>query len=442
VRFADTISQAARALRHRNFRLFTAGQSISLLGTWMQQVAVGWLVYRLTGSPLLLGLVGFVSQAPAFLLAPIAGAIVDRHDKHRIVIVTQIVMMVQALALATLILTGVVEIWQIIALMAVLGCASGFDIPARQAFLLEMVGVREDLPNAIALNSSMFNAARLIGPAVAGFVISAVGEGICILINGVSYIAVLAALYAMRLTPPASPAASGAVLARIVEGFDYAFRSVPIRSILVLVAIVSLVAVPFTVLLPIVATDVLRGDARTLGFLMSATGLGALAGALFLASRSTVRGLGRVIVFAAFLFGTALIAVAFSRTTWISMLCLAAAGFGMMAQMASSNTVLQTIVDDDKRGRVMSIYSMAFVGTAPLGALLAGALADRLGAPAALGAGGVLCVLAAAGFGSRLPVLREAVRPIYARLGILPEVARGIQAATHQTTSQTDDPRR
>ena len=201
VRFADTISQAARALRHRNFRLFTAGQSISLLGTWMQQVAVGWLVYRLTGSPLLLGLVGFVSQAPAFLLAPIAGAIVDRHDKHRIVIVTQIVMMVQALALATLILTGVVEIWQIIALMAVLGCASGFDIPARQAFLLEMVGVREDLPNAIALNSSMFNAARLIGPAVAGFVISAVGEGICILINGLSYVAVLAALFAMRLRP-------------------------------------------------------------------------------------------------------------------------------------------------------------------------------------------------------------------------------------------------
>jgi MFS family permease len=347
-------------------------------------------------------------------------------------------MMVQAFTLAALVLTGTVAVWHIIALMAVLGCLSGFDIPARQAFLLEMVGSRDDLPNAIALNSSVFNAARLVGPAIAGFVVASVGEGVCILLNAVSYAAVLTALSAMRIGRRSVPTATGGVFARIREGFDYAFGFAPIRAILLMVATTSVVAVPFTVLLPVIATDVLDGGARTLGFLMSATGLGALAGALYLASRHSVRGLGRVIVGAAALFGIGLIGTALSRTTALSVTFLAVAGFGMMAQMASSNTVLQTIVDDDKRGRVMSLYSMAYIGMAPLGSRLAGALASRIGAPLTIAAGGALGIGTAVVFRTRLPALREEVQPIYARLGILPEVARGIQAVTHQTTPREE----
>lgn len=429
---------ALRALRHRNFRLFTAGQTISVIGTWMQQVAVSWLVYRLTGSAFYLGLVGFLSQAPAFVLAPFAGALADRVNKHRLVIVTQAGAMVQAALLALLVMSGTVEIWHILALMTLLGAIIGFDTPSRQAFLLEMVGDRADLPNAIALNSSMFNLARLIGPAIAGVAIAAIGEGWVIAVNAVSYIAVLASLLLMRL--PAHPRAHRhpGMLRHIREGFRYAFGFPPIRSILLMVATVSVVAVPFTVLLPVVATEVLGGGAETLGFLMAATGLGALSGALALAMRSTVTGLGRVIVNAAAIFGIGLIGVALSRSLPLTLGLLMLAGFGMMTQMASSNTVLQTLVDDDKRGRVMSLYSMAFLGTAPLGSLLAGAAASRVGAPLTIGIGGAGCIVAAGVFGSRLPVLREYVHPIYRRLGILPEVARGLQAATHSTTPETD----
>lgn len=436
---ASPLSHSLRALRHRNFRLFTVGQSLSLIGTWMQQVAVSWLVYRLTGSALLLGLVAFVAQGPGFLLAPFAGELADRYNRRNIVIVTQAVMMVQALVLAALVLTGHVSIPWIIALMAVLGAATGFDIPARQSFLIEMVGDRADLPNAIALNSSIFNAARLIGPAVAGFAVAAVGEGWVILINGVSYVFVLAGLAAMDLPPQTRARHRGAVMRRLREGFDYAWGFPPIRSILAMVAVVSLMAVPFSVLLPVVATDVLGGGPRTLGLLMSATGLGALSGALYLAARRTVLGLGRVIVASATLFGIALVLFALSRSLILALPLLGLAGFGMMCQMASSNTVLQTLVDDDKRGRVMSFYTMAFTGTAPLGSLLLGALAAQVGAPAALVAGGLAAIAAALFFGRRLPALREMVRPIYTRLGILPELARGIQAATHQVTPGTDD---
>lgn len=434
-----TIRLALRALRHRNFRLFTAGQTISLIGTWMQQVAVGWLVYRLTDSAFYLGLVGFLSQAPAFVLAPFAGALADRINKHRLVITTQAAGMLQATILAVLVVSGDVQIWHILLLMTWLGAVAGFDTPARQSFLLDMVGDRADLPNAIALNSSMFNAARLVGPAIAGLAIAVVGEGWVIVFNAVSYIAVLASLLMMRL--PRRPHAHGRprMLSHIHEGFRYAFGFAPIRSILLMVATVSIVAVPFTVLLPVVATDVLGGDARTLGFLMSATGLGALSGALYLASRASVRGLGRVIVMAASIFGVGLIGVALSRSLVLSLALLMLAGFGMMTQMASSNTVLQTLVDDDKRGRVMSLYSMAFLGAAPVGSLLAGSIAARFGAPVAIGAGGVGCLIAAWVFGAHLPALREIVRPIYVRLGILPEVARGIQAVTHSTTPDTDE---
>jgi MFS family permease len=430
---------ALRALRHRNFRLFTMGQSLSLIGTWMQQVAIGWLVYRLTGSAFLLGLVGFVAQGPGFVLAPFAGELADRYSRHRIVIITQMVMMAQALVLGTLVLTDHVTVGWILVLMGVLGAATGFDIPARQSFLIEMVGDREDLPNAIALNSSIFNAARLVGPAAAGFAIAAVGEGWVILLNGMSYIFVLAGLFSMRLKPRPRHRGRGAVLRRVQEGFRYAYGFQPIRAILGLVAFVSLVAVPFSILLPVVATDVLGGGPQTLGILMAAMGFGALSGALFLASRRTVVGLGRLIVISATLFGTSLVLFSFARTLAVALPLLVLAGFGMMTQMASSNTVLQTLVDDDKRGRVMSLYTMAFTGTAPLGSLLIGWIAARVGAPAAIGIGGGLSLCASLFFGSRLPILRGIVRPIYARMGILPEVARGIQAATHQATPESDD---
>lgn len=433
------MTHAFRALRHRNFRLFTLGQTTSLIGAWMQQLAVGWLVYRLTDSAFLLGVTAFVSQGPIFFLAPFAGVLADRFDKRRIVIATQTLMMMQAATLAALVLTNHVNVGLIIGLMAVLGAATGFDIPARQAFLIEMVGDKDDLPNAIALNSSMFNASRLIGPAIAGILIVTVGEGLCILINAVSYVAVLAALLAMRLPDRPPNTARLEVLRNVAEGVRYAWNSRPMRTILTLVAFTSFVAVPFTVLLPVVASDVLRGGADTLGFLTAAVGLGALSGALYLASRRSVRGLGKVITAAAVTFGAALIAIAISRSLWITLPLLTLAGFGMMVQMASANTVLQTLVADDKRGRIMSLYSMAFTGISPIGSLAGGAVTSALGAPATFALGGAGCLIAAALFGARVPALRDVVRPLYRRLGILPEVARGIQAVTHDTTPPSLD---
>jgi MFS family permease len=430
------LSDALRSLRYRNFRLFTIGQSISLIGTWMQQVAVSWLVYRLTDSAMLLGLVAFAAQGPTFFLAPLAGAIADRSNRLRLLIVTQALMMAQALILAVLVLSGTVTIWHIVLLSALLGCLSGFDIPIRQSLLVELVEGREDLSNAIALNSSMFNGARLIGPVLAGLAINLVGEGICILLNGLSYIAVLGALLAMRLLPRDLPVHREPMLHQIRTGFRYAFGFAPIRAVLLLVAMVSLVAVPFSALLPIFAGGVLHGDARTLGLLVSATGAGALTGALYLASRTTVRGLSRVITFAALLFGTSLLVFALSRAVWLSALALLLAGLGMMLQMAASNTFLQTIVDDDKRGRILSLYTMAYIGTAPLGSLLLGAVAQWLGAAIAVGAGAVICLLSAAAFRRQLPDFRAQVRPIYRRMGIIPEVATGIQAATQTRTSE------
>jgi len=432
------IATTLRALKHRNFRLYILGLSISMIGTWMQQVAIGWLVYKMTSSPVLLGLVAFVAQGPSFLLAPFAGELADRFDKLRIIIAAQLVMMIQAIVLGGLVLTGHVTIGWILVLSAVLGVASGFDIPARQSFLIVLVGDREDLPNAIALNSSIFNAARLVGPAIAGFAIAAIGEGPVIMLNGISYVFVLAALFALRIDPVPRPA-QGAVLSRMREGFRYAWENRAIRSVLGLVAIISLLGVPFSVLLPMFANDVLHGGPRTLGVLMAATGFGALSGALFLASRSSVAGLGRVMVVCATLFGASLIGFAFATSLALALPLLTLAGFGMMAQMASSNTVLQTIVDDDKRGRVMAFYSMAFIGTAPIGSLFLGAVAGRYGPSAALTLGGASCIVGAVVFGRSLPMVREVVHPIYQRLGILPEVARGIQAATQQATPSAED---
>jgi len=436
---AERVSPGVRALRHRNFRLFLGGQVISLAGTWMQQVALSWLVYRLTRSPFLLGLVGFAGQLPSLLLAPLAGVWADRADRRRIVIATQALAMLQALVLAALVLTDRITILHVLVLSVFLGLVNGVDVPTRQAFLVEMVRGREDVAGAIALNSSVFNAARLVGPAIAGFMIGLVGEGTVFLLNGVSYVAVIAALLAMEIEPrsaargPAQP-----VWRELKEGVRYALGFAPIRSLLLLIGLVSLVGVPFTVLMPVFATDVLHGGAHTLGLLMSALGTGALGGALFLAARPSVRGLGRIILTAVILFGLSLAGFGLSRHEALSMALLVVSGFGMMVHMASSNTILQTIVDEDKRGRVMSFYAMAFMGTVPLGSLLSGGLAARIGAPATVVLGGTVCLLGAAAFARALPRLRAEIRPIYARLGVIPEVAAGLQSAAELTTPPRD----
>lgn len=425
---------ALRALGYRNYRLFFGGQSISLIGTWMTRIATSWLVYRLTGSAFLLGIVGFAGQIPTFILGPLAGVWVDRWNRHTTLVVTQVLSMLQSFALAGLALAGIITIDQIIWLSLAQGIINAFDMPARQAFVIQMVENREDLGNAIALNSSMVNAARLIGPSVAGLIIAAVGEGYCFLIDGISYIAVIVSLLAMSITEPQLPPKRKAVWHELKEGWNYAMGSVPIRSILFLLALVSLVGMPYTVLMPIFAGGVLHGGAHTLGFLMGASGVGALFGAMSLAARRTVLGLGRVVPFAAAAFGAGLIGFSLSRYLWLSLLLMLITGGAMMEQMAASNTILQTIVDDDKRGRVMSFYSMAFMGMAPFGSLLAGALANRIGAPATLLLGGALCIAGAAWFATRLPQIRKLVRPIYQQLGIIPELATGIQTASALTT--------
>ncbi|MFL6229144.1 MAG: MFS transporter [Pyrinomonadaceae bacterium] len=420
-----------RALGHRNYKLFFSGQSVSLIGTWMTRIATSWLVYRLSGSALLLGVVGFAGQIPSFVLAPFAGVLVDRWNRHRLLVVTQVLALLQSLALAVLTLTGLINIRHVILLSIFQGFVNAFDMPARQAFVVEMVEKREDLPNAIALNSSMVNAARLVGPSLGGVIIAAVGEGWCFMIDAVSYLAVIASLLAMTITPRLTRRTNDAnVWQQLTEGWRYAVNFAPIRDLLLLLALVSLVGMPYTVLMPVFANEVLHGGPNMLGLLMAASGVGALVGALFLAARKSVLGLGKYIPLMAGAFGVGLMAFSFSRLVWVSLLLMVVTGLGFMVQMAASNTVLQTIVDEDKRGRVMSFYTMAFMGTAPFGSLLAGAVADRIGAPHTLLFGGLGCVLGALWFARSLPALRREVRPIYARIGILPEVAAGI----HQTT--------
>jgi MFS family permease len=395
----------------------------------MTRVATGWLVYRLTHNAYLLGVVSFAGQIPVLVLGPFAGVWVDRLDRHRVLVVTQVLSMVQSFWLALLALRGTITVNDVIWLNLFQGAINAFDTPARQAFVIEMVEAREDLVNAIALNSSLVNGARLIGPSIAGIVIAAVGEGYCFLIDGISYMAVVASLLAMHVTHKALPERRG-VLAELHEGWRYVVEFQPIRAILLLLSLISLVGMPYTVLMPIFAGSILHGGPHTLGFLMAASGVGALIGAATLAARKSVVGLGRLIPITAAVFGTGLIAFATSRWLWLSLALLVVTGFGMMQEMASSNTILQTIVSDEKRGRVMSFYSMAFQGVAPFGSLLAGAVAGKIGAPRTLDIGGVLCVAGAAWFALQLPSLRANVRPIYRQLGIIPEVATGIQAAS------------
>ncbi|MFA5363393.1 MAG: MFS transporter [Candidatus Omnitrophota bacterium] len=387
-----------RALQHRNYRLFFAGQSISLIGTWMQSIAMSWLVYRLTNSAFLLGIVGFLGQLPAFLLMPFAGVFADRYNRHRILLVTQSLAMLQALVLTALVFTNTIVVWQIIVLSVCQGLINAFDMPVRQAFTVEMIGKRGDLGNAIALNSSMVNVARLIGPSIAGILIAVAGEGVCFLINALSYCAVIASLLAMKITPRVLNPSHNHVLYDIREGFRYVFNSGSIKTILILLSLISLMGVPYQVLMPVFARDIFHGGPKTLGFLMAMAGFGALIGALYLAGKKHAAGLERLIPAAAVLFGFGIMVFSFSRVFWFSLLAIFVSGFAMMVQMAASNTVLQTIVEEDKRGRLMSFYTMSFMGMVPFGSLLAGSAASTLGAPNTLFLGGVICIIGAVVF--------------------------------------------
>ena len=410
-----------RALRHRNYRLFFLGQGLSLIGTWMQGVAIGWLVYRLTGSQMLLGVVGFAGSIPTFLLAPLAGVLADRMPRRRLLLVTQTLAMVQAFVLAGLTLGGVIQTWSIVVLSALLGIVNAFDFPIRHSFVVEMIEDREDLSNAIAMNSFLVNGARLVGPSIAGVIIAAVGEGVCFLINAATFLAVIAALWAMRIRPAPVPATHPHPLHHLREGWSYAMGFAPIRTILALLATVSLLGVSSQVLMPVFARDVLHGGPRMLGLLTAAVAVGAMGGGMYLAQRGSVRGLGRILAGASALFGAGLIGFGLSGYFALSVALLVVAGFGMMIQFAASNSLIQTLVDDDKRSRVMSLYVMAFMGMGPFGSLLAGWMARTWGAPATVIACGCCCVIAGSLFAMQLPRLGKLVHPIYIRLGIVPD---------------------
>jgi len=433
---------AGRALRHRNFQLFFSGQLISLIGTWMQTVAQSWLVYRLTGSGLLLGSVGFASQIPVFLVAPLGGIAADRGNRQRIVIATQVASMILAFALAALTLTHRVQVWHIFVLAALLGVVNAFDIPGRQAFLVDMVG-KDDLMNAIALNSSMFNGARVIGPAVAGVLVARLGEGWCFFANAVSYIAVIIGLLLMKVHAPAKASLHSSPMEHIIEGFQFVSRTAPIRALLILLGLVSVTGMPYVVLMPIFADRILRNGGQEfatligshdlgavrLGILMGAAGVGALLGALTLAVRSGVKGLGRWITNCCAGFGISLILFAFSKSFWLSVFLLLPAGYFIMLQMASSNTLIQVMVPDALRGRAMAVYSMMFMGMAPVGALLGGALSDRLGAPWTVAIGGFASVMGAWWFSVQLPKIRVEARQL-----IIAQAMAGGEPAEEMTT--------
>lgn len=411
--------QLPRALRSRNYRLFFAGQSISLIGNWMTRVAAVWLVYHLTQSAWMLGVVGFISQIPTLILLPFAGVFIDKWNRHRVIIVTQILATIQSLALAFLALTGIINIWQIVFLSFCQGAIDAFDAPARQAFLPEIVEKKEDLAQAIALNASMFNGARLIGPALAGLLIGTIGASYCFLIDGLSYIAVIAGLLAMQVPPRKIAVSNSKPLQKLQEGFAYAFGFPPIRSILLLLSLVSLAGMSHTVLVPIFATQILKGGPETLGFLMAASGVGALGGAIYLSTRKSVVGIGKLIAISPAVMGFGLIGFALSRELWLSLIMMLFVGIGFILQFAAGNTFLQTIVEDDKRGRVMSIYTMAFFGVTPFGNLLAGGLANYIGAPHTVLIGGIICILGAAFFTRQLPALKHLVKPIYQKMGLI-----------------------
>jgi MFS family permease len=427
-----------RALKYRNYRLFFSGQLISLTGTWMQQIALSWLVYRMTNSALMLGLVGFVGQIPTFLFSPFAGVLVDRFNKHKILVFTQTCSMLQAFLLVILIVTGSINVYYILLLNAFLGIINSFDAPTRQSFVVEMIENKEDLGNAIALNSMMFNSARLIGPSIAGLLIAAVGETMCFLLNGVSYIAVIIALLAMKINFIKPVLKQKHIIHDMIEGWHYTRQFKPIKYLLLLLGLVSLMGTPYVVLMPVFAKETLHGGPHTLGFLVGSIGVGAFFGAMLLASRKNIYGMGKNIIKVSFIFGLTLILFSFSKNIYISILLLFVAGFAMMTQMASSNTIIQTIVEDSKRGRVMSFYTMSFMGTMPIGSLLAGLIAHKIGASNTVIIGGISCIFGSLLFAARFKEFRKAVRPIYAKMGIIPDSVEGIESTSNPDTPPQD----
>ncbi|MBI1375500.1 MAG: MFS transporter [Phycisphaera sp.] len=414
-----SVKHTLRALRHRNYRLFYFGQGISLVGTWLQQVALAWLTYRLTNSAMMLGVVGFLGQIPVMLLGPVAGVVADHVNRRRLIMTTQALAMIQALILAWLTMSGLVEVWMIIALSLGLGCVYAFDIPTRQAFMFQLVDNRADLGNAIALNSSLVNLARMVGPAIAGVMIGLAGEGPCFLLNGVSYIAVLASLAMIQLPPVGERPPRPSMFRSMVEGFGHTFGFMPIRSLILLLSVSSVTGMAFTVLMPVFAKDVLHGDSQTLGLLMAASGLGALMGALHLAARPNVLGLGKFIPAGAALLGASILGFAVSGNVWLSAALRLTASVGIVIQMASTSTILHTITDDERRGRVMAFYTMGFIGMAPVGSLLGGTLATHVGPRITLLIVGTCTLIGAALFAVALPRIRQAVRPIYIERGVL-----------------------
>lgn len=396
----------------------------------MQRLAMPWVVYHLTGSAFLLGLISFAGQLPTFLLAPVAGVVTDKFNKYKVLLITQISSLVQAFILAVLALTGQMEIWHLVTLSIVMGCINAFDVPSRHSFVMEMVEKKEDIGNAIALNSLMFNGARLIGPSVAGVILASAGEGICFLINAVSYLFVIASLLMMKLPVRNTPGKSGSFVKEMKEGLSYTFGFAPIKYLLILLSVVSLLGASYQVLMPVFAKEILHGTSSTYGFLMGAAGFGALLGALFLASRESIIKLGRIIPIATAMFGAGLSLLAFSENFIVSTFLMVIAGLGLMIHSAASNTVLQTLTDDDKRGRVMSFYAMSVMGIAPFGSLLAGTLARLIGTPAAILTGGISCIAGAFFFFRKLPGLKKIVRPVYEKMGLIPEVVTGIQSAS------------
>lgn len=408
------------SLRSRNYRIYFTGQGISLIGTWMQHIAMSWLVYRLTGSVFLLGLIGFTSQIPTFVLSPLTGVLTDKYNRHRIMILAQMFFMLQALTLALLVLLNLIEVWHIIALSLFFGIVSAFDSPARHALVTDLIDRPEDLGNAIALNSALFNGARLVGPAIAGITIAAVGEGICFLINTISYTAIIYALLCLKIPEEAIPKKSANIKDSLSEGVLYTFRSVPIRTLLLLLAVLSLVGFPFIVLLPAYAKEILLGGPETLGFLMSALGAGALTGAFYMAGRKSVLGLGKIISAGTVVMGLSIITASFSKEINLSLFIFFFSGLVMIMSVASINTMLQTIADEDKRGRVMSFYAMALMGTTPIGNLLAGSIASGIGISYTFLTGGIITVIAGIWFQMKRKSIRKYIHPIYRSLGILP----------------------
>src|SRR2546426_9963581 len=407
----STIRFILRSLRHRNYRLFFTGQSLSLIGTWMTQVATSWLIYRVTNSAWLLGLVGFSGQLPAFFLAPFAGVWIDRWNRLRILKITQLLSMIQSFALVAVVFTNHTTVWNIALLTMFQGIVNAFDMPARQSFIVEMIQDRADLANAIALNSSMVNGSRLIGPSIAGFVIAFAGEGYCFLIDGFSYLAVIVSLLLMRFETVQRKRADKNIWSDLKEGWEYVSGFTPIRSLLLLLVGASLFGLPYSILMPVFASTVLHGGPHTLGFLTAASGLGALASAISLAMRRTIVGLGRTIAITAFTFGGGLIAFGLSHSLWLSLPLMLVVGFSMMQLMSGCNTIMQTIVEEKKRGRVMSFYTMALIGIMPFGSLLAGGVASKIGAPHTVILGGSISILSAIWFAFRLSEIRRIVRP-------------------------------